>query len=434
MLVAGLGAGCREKTARKDEQGRTILRYLMWGRETELRNMLTGIEQFERANPDLRVVLQSMSSRMYQAKLATMLAGDVAPDVFMVHRTFLPTVVKHRLGMPLDDWVAQDEKVDLDDFFPRAVQMCRIDGELYMIPVSMSTVMLYYNKEHFDQAGLDYPDETWRWADLLSAAKALTVFGPEGRVQRFGLEGPNRWITYMFFIWQNGGRIFDESGHCVIGREEYIDANVEALEFIRDMQQVHQVIPSASQSEVLPANPFLAGKTSMTISGTWLNNQILSTTRAARQRGSEVIDWGIAPIPYQKQRATFLSASCPIIYAGSPSPEAAWRLIRYFAQTDWQKSLPADGRSIPGRKDVAYSDAYLKQEGIPADVDLSQCLDQIQYGRPIPGGPEAAELIDNDLRFLMEDIFSGRLEDIRSGLVALQEKVDSDCPYCSGRR
>ncbi|HTE82626.1 MAG TPA: extracellular solute-binding protein, partial [Reyranella sp.] len=62
----------------------------------------------------------------------------------------------------------------LDDFWPAVQPNAIVDGELYAIPYQNSTPLLYFNVDHFKEAGLDPKKPPRTWAELVDAARKLT--------------------------------------------------------------------------------------------------------------------------------------------------------------------------------------------------------------------------------------------------------------------
>ena len=105
----------------------------------------------------------------------------------------------------------------LDDFWPAVHANAIVDGELYAVPYQNSTPLLYYNKEHFKEAGLDPEKPPQTWAELVDAAKKLT------KADRYGIAIPEGY-DYMGWMMEalsmsNGGRYFNEE----YGGEVYYD-------------------------------------------------------------------------------------------------------------------------------------------------------------------------------------------------------------------
>lgn len=415
--------------------GPTTVRYMLWSTQEEMASMRGQLATvFEPANRGIHVETLSVSGSDYQVKLATMFAAGLAPDVVNIHEAFLPTAVENDLILPLDEFVAGDPEVHLGDFNKKILQECYYRDHLYKLPTSGSVVVMYYNKDAFDKAGLKYPDDTWTWADLLAAAKALTIRDGEGRIVQWGLEGTG-WLHWLDFVWQNGGEVFDKDANLVIGRPEYIDRNVEALQFLADLILVHKVTRYFSDADVQPVNPFIGGQNAISVSGSWQTTTLVRNWKDLKARGEEskMIRWGIAPLPKQRTRATLFFSAAPVITRDTPHKREAWQVLKFYTSKSWQENLAEHGE-IPALNSVAWSDAYLRQEGVPEDVDLRVVLQAFDYARPQPAGPVVSELMEKQISTMIDNISMGRIKDIRGALLELQTAVDSSCPYCSEKR
>jgi len=73
-----------------------------------------------------------------------------------------------------------------DFFYNVAEGFITPHGGLHGMPIDINLRMLFYNRDHFDAAGMEYPRDDWSWAEFHSAARALTQVGLDGSVQRYG--------------------------------------------------------------------------------------------------------------------------------------------------------------------------------------------------------------------------------------------------------
>jgi multiple sugar transport system substrate-binding protein len=435
-----LASACGSHAPAEDSSssGRVTVRYMGWDTQEELASRRKQLETvFEPANPGIHVENLIVPASDYQVKLATMFAAGLAPDVVNIHEAFLPTAAENGLILPLDSLVANDPEVNLNDYNKKILDECHYrDGHLYKLPTTGSVVVMYYNKDAFDKAGVKYPDDTWTWADLLAAAKALTIRDSDGRIVQWGLEGTG-WLHWLDFVWQNGGEVFDKEDHLVIGKPEYIDQNVEALQFLQDLILVHKVTRYFSSADVQPVNPFIGGQNAISLSGSWQTTTLVRNWQTLKARGEEgkMIRWGIAPLPKQRRRAALFFSGAPVIARDTPHPREAWQVLKFFSSESWQMNLAEHGE-IPALNSVAWSDAYLHQEGVPEDVDLRVVLQAFDYARPQPAGPVVSELMEKQISTMIDNISMGRIagEGIRAALLELQTAVDSACPYCSEKR
>lgn len=93
--------------------------------------------------------------------------------------------------IPLDDFIAKDGGQEyIDDFIPAFMKNSYYDGKTYSIPFQRSTIIMYYNKDQFKEAGLDPEKPPTNWDELREYAKKLTVTDASGNVSRWGVMIP----------------------------------------------------------------------------------------------------------------------------------------------------------------------------------------------------------------------------------------------------
>ena len=68
-----------------------------------------------------------------------------------------------------------------------------MDGKLYGLPNGTQTMVMYYNKKMFDDAGIAYPKDGWTWDEFSDAAKKLTK--ADGSVYGYGLSSSYFQLT-----------------------------------------------------------------------------------------------------------------------------------------------------------------------------------------------------------------------------------------------
>jgi ABC-type glycerol-3-phosphate transport system substrate-binding protein len=111
-------------------------------------------EKYEADHPDIYINL--MKTPDPYLKMQVMIAGRTTPDVVWMGvgwEQFQDAL------MPLDERVAQDPALGPDTYFPRIWEACKWNGTLRALPSSGQVGIVYYNKDLFDEAGLEYPTE-----------------------------------------------------------------------------------------------------------------------------------------------------------------------------------------------------------------------------------------------------------------------------------
>src|SRR5262249_24910225 len=152
----------------------------------------------------------------------------------------------------------------LKDFWPALHANAMVDGELYGVPFHNSTPLLYYNVEHFREAGLDPARPPHTWAERVDAAKKLTKGDRYGFLKPAGYDYLG-WLMEALSL-SNGGRYFNEE----YGGEVYYDqpSMLGAARFVEDLIFKHKVMQQGVTEAGGVSTAFFAGKASMVLLST----------------------------------------------------------------------------------------------------------------------------------------------------------------------
>ena len=128
------------------------------------------------------------------------------------------------------------------------------EGPLYAFTRDYNLSMLYYNRDHFDALGLDYPDETWTWDDLAAVAQKLTIdFDKDGVTDQWGFVG----LDYGHLAGIIGGRKWDASER----RSNFSSPEVvAAVRFCQDLIYKYRAHPPVTL-RLEDTGPFSSSKT-----------------------------------------------------------------------------------------------------------------------------------------------------------------------------
>lgn len=379
LVIASLFiVGCGGKKEAAVEKGKTVtLRFTFWGNPEQVKLTEQIVAEFEKENPDIKIRMEHIP-RDYPTKMMTMIAGGTAPDVGYVEITQFSAWAHKGVLENLDPYVAKSEVIKKEDFFPRAWEVFTYDGKVYGISRDLSPTVMFFNKNHFDEAGLAYPDESWNWDIFLENVKKLTKDeNGDGRTDQFGTAG----YTMESAIWQNGGAIFDDEFNptkCLLDSKEA----KEALQWLQDLSWKHHVSPTPKESQDQTAEMmFTTNKVSTYFTGHWM----IPTFKEIKD-----FTWDTAPLPKGKAgRATIHGGTAFAIFTQSKHKEEAWRFIEFIAGPKGQRIKTALGRIVPTIKEVANSEVYLGQT--PPD-NQQVFLDAIEYARRLVHSPKTQEV------------------------------------------
>ncbi|MGC8870344.1 MAG: ABC transporter substrate-binding protein, partial [Brevinematia bacterium] len=358
--------------------GGNKLVFMYWGSPEEKEVVLNYINQFTNQNPNVEIEGIHVDSLSFGQKLKTMIAGGTPPDVFYLDIEDFSGLASRGELLQLDDFVNKDaQEVNVSDFFEAPFNEFKYKGKLYGIAKDFTTLVLYYNIDLFDKYGIGYPNDNWTWDDFLNASKKLTKdLNGDGVIDQYGfvIETWANW--WRNWVYANGGTFFDESGKFVLGKQPYLKANAEAIQFLADLINVHKVAPKISASRDFGGGEamFVDGRAGMAAYGRWATLRFRDITK---------FKWNVAQMPKGKvRRASTLFTVAYCIHSKTKNPELAWKLVKFLSSPQIQKDVAESGLAIPIRKSVAYSDAFLKAPAIVKNqpqVDSKVYLDALQY-------------------------------------------------------
>ncbi len=227
-------------------------------------------------------------------------------------------LIEQDLIVPFEDVAtSEDDREWLNSFYPALMANGKIDGKTWGIPFQRSTIVMYYNKDMFREAGLDPNKPPQTWDEMAASAKKLTKDG------RWGLMIPTTGYAYwMFqcFAIENGKELMSADGT----RTFFTDpAVVEALAFWRSLSADKKVSPEGAIEWGTLRQQFTSGKTAMM----WHTTGNLT---AVKQEAK--FDFGVAMLPANKQPGSPTGGGNFYLFKQAKPEErtAALKLIKYM--------------------------------------------------------------------------------------------------------
>jgi multiple sugar transport system substrate-binding protein len=249
-LIAGLSRVSNGSPASAQETA--SISFAFWGDPAEEAAYSRLIEDFRSSNPEVEVELQYAPDQGdYQTKISTSFAGGTPPDVFLInYREFGQYAARGALE-PLGPYLDRSELISASDFLDVPLEAFSYrGGELTCMPQNISSLVLYYNVDLFEQNGVPLPAANWTRDDFVAAAVKLTQdTNGDGATDIHGLVVEPSMIRYVALIWGSGGEIVDDLDNpttLTIDTPEALDG---INWFISLGQTGHKVTPT--EAEVL---------------------------------------------------------------------------------------------------------------------------------------------------------------------------------------
>src|SRR5918996_4738209 len=161
--LALLPLACSEGRSGDTSGGGGRIRVQVSGEAEEIAVYDTVVKAFGDANPSIDVTLVKLADKDdHLAKLTTSFAAGRSPDVFLVNFREYSQFVTRGGVEPFGDHI-DDAGVTLDDYFPQPIEAFTYDDELQCMPQNISSLVVYYNRELFEKAGVPEPRGEWTW-------------------------------------------------------------------------------------------------------------------------------------------------------------------------------------------------------------------------------------------------------------------------------
>ncbi|MBC8066110.1 MAG: extracellular solute-binding protein [Chlorobia bacterium] len=205
--------------------------------------MLSMIERFNKANPDINVSMQRIPWATYYNKLTVAGTDGRGPHLFVVHASTLPRIRRAGFISNSANLYSGPDAINSDDFDPYVLDQVRF-GDVYDgVPLDIHPQGLYCNAEMLRKAGIVDADGKPRAPrnkkEFMDALRAMTTQPKEANDKIWGYALTNWGSNIRSLIPQFGGRYLDEDGNADLNSPE----NIEALEFLGSLTKSKLVPP-----------------------------------------------------------------------------------------------------------------------------------------------------------------------------------------------
>ncbi|HJN64978.1 MAG TPA: extracellular solute-binding protein [Pirellulales bacterium] len=366
-VLALFAFGCGESS----RQTQVTLWHQMTVGEREL--LEDQVRNFEKEHPEIRVkTLYKETEELRSGFQAAALAGT-GPELVYGPSDSLGAFATMGIVRDMAPWMGSDE---LEAFIDQSLTFLTGPGHEqtpWLVQVGDRVgnhLALIYNRNLIDGA----PENT---DQLIRIAKEATLDKDgDGRVDQYGLVF--NFVEPFFvvpFITGHGGWVFDSSDTSATPMPALDTPEVAAaLQFVRDLQQKHKVIPAGCDYDTADAL-FKNGQAAMIINGDWSWSEYLK---------SDTIDAVVAPLPVVSStgipmRPMVASKGYSLnANAQGREADAAMALVQFLTGAESQRAFMDQMKTLPSR--AALLQKALSQE----DATLRASAAQKANGLPMP--------------------------------------------------
>lgn len=304
-------------------------------------------------------------------KAQTAARGGNPPAMAIVDSTNVFTLIEDDMIQPISDFVkTDDDRKLMADIYPAFLANSIVDGKTWSLPFQRSTVIMYYNKDAFREAGLDPEKAPSTWKEFADAAARLVKKDAQGNVLRYGIEIPSSqpdvYWPYQAMVTQAGGTMMSDDG-----KKTFFDSpeHVKALKFWTDLSS-SGAMPGGIIAWATVPTDFLAGKTAMMWHTT--GNLVRVTTEAK-------FPVGVAMLPGDARRGTPVGGGNIFIFKGASQAEkeAAWAFGKWLLSPERAAEFSARTGYVAVRR-AAYDVPSMKEYAAKVPSALV-ARDQLEY-------------------------------------------------------
>ncbi len=272
----------------------------------------------------------------------TWAAANSLPDVIYVHGAYIQPWARLGLFKPLDQYLNRDKTFNLDDFFNVALVLYIRDGKHYAIPYDHGPIILGYNADMLDAAGVKPPDETTTMDQVAEMATKLTKARQQWGISRL-LTGSNEGFVARIGPW--GGKVMDDDEtKTLLNTPEA----ATALDFWAGILNKAKAAPSPADEQAIQGGPWLAGKVGLYPCASWDTPTFAKNAK---------FKWDVAPWPKGPSgQKTGSFGSGFGITRDSKADEAGWTYLSEYLSKDGEEFMwGKTGRGSPSRKSAYQS-------------------------------------------------------------------------------
>lgn len=374
------------------------LRMSWWGGNTRHQVTLKALEEFHKANPNIKVKAEYTGWEGHLSRLTTQIAGKTEPDVMQTNWNWLPIFSKD--GNGFYDLNQVNGPLDLSQFDADSLLVTSVNGKLNAIPVSMTARTFYYNNETWKQAGLEYPKT---WDELMQSGQ---VFNQKLGAQYYPMALEHMDILALvasYMTQKHNVAIVDEQNK----KFNYTDA--QWVEFFNVYKQLvdNHVIPSSKyyasfgKNNLYEMKPWIAGEWG----GTYMWNSTI-TKYSDNLKAPAKLELGPYPMLEGATDAGLFFKPSLMFSIGKSSkhPKEAAILINFLLNHEKGVEVLGLERGVPLSK---AGFAQLTASGVIQDGDvaveglrLAQSLPHTISISPYFDDPQMVELFRNSIQYI----------------------------------
>lgn len=359
-------AGCSGDDA-EGSSDKVTIKYWQYTYPSKVEEIDKLVKQFEEENPDIDVVAQDYPYDQYQDKIfATEKAGK-GPDIMNIYYGWIADYAKKDYIQPIrSEFMSKEE---IQNYYGDMVQPQALDGKYYTMPTAVRSLALFWNKDLFEEAGLDPNKPPKTWDELVRYAKKITKFKEDGRYEQEGFawnaSGQGKHTFEEVILRQWGVQPYSDDGKKILWNSS--PEGLEAFKFWMGMTTEEKIGSEDFGQDYNTA--FISGRAGMMIDGSF---------RIGDVKEGASFDWGVTTLPVREEgglKSNFASYWTNAIATGVSGEklEASEKFLKFLSSEEVQKDWMKNVGELPSAQ------ALLEDESITGDPIYGPFVKGLNY-------------------------------------------------------
>ncbi len=402
-----------EDTSEADAAEPVTLKWAIWDKDiTPYWEALK--EAYEAANPNVTVEMTDLGSTDYMTVLATELSGS-GSDFDVVTIKDVPgyaTLVSKNTLEPLDSYISS-AGIDLSQYGGVDKQVT-VNGSLYELPFRNDFWVVFYNKDIFDAAGVDYPtnDMTFDEYDALARQVADPTFG----AQVYGTH---------YHTWRSAVQLFG----VLDGKHTILDGNYDFFKPYYEMvlkqedDQICRNYADLSAEGLHYSAAFSGGDVAMMNMGSWFISTLMANIASGEYDASLCGNWGMVKYPHAdgvEAGSTLGTITGLAVTSVSDQKQAAFDFVNWVSSAEGAKVMAETG-NFPALMNAEVAGIISSLDGFPQDDTSKEALNVSNLYLEVPYAENVSAV--NDILDTYHKSIMNREMTVDEGIAAMNDEV-----------
>lgn len=323
----------------------------------------------------------------YWDKIAVAISSKTAPDIGFSTIDDVPIRAEAGVLYNISDLMEADpDGIEINQLYQSQLDFATYEGDLFALPFTATTRVLYYNLDMFAEVGLTEADVPTTWEELHTIAKQLDVV-EAGVIQQLGFDPTYGNATYHGYLWQSGLDFFDDDLNPTLNTQKHIDVLQWMIDFNSEYTR-NQLVAFGDANAMLGINIFAGERVAMIVEVDGLY-QIIKNAGAT-------FNYGVTSIPLPDEdgiRVNWGSGFSVELYdnrKGEDDQKAgAWEFLKYLMSKEVQAEFSEANGWIMAHKEAM-------DEVAEGNAIMTRLLEEVAFARDKRYVPYAPSWHGND--------------------------------------